>query len=92
LHFLEVPDGWQKMMVNHIDGDRTNNAVANLCRCRKYFPRFRGQKHWNARLFESDIAEIRRQASDRITQKDICARFGVSSGCVSNTVAQKARR
>lgn len=51
-----------------------------------------GSRHWNARLTEADIAEIKRRRSLGMKQAAIARQFGVGQDHVSRIVKGKRRR
>lgn len=79
-----IPNPLDHDQVNHIDGDKKNNAVSNLewCNCKENHAHRRhvlkkniGSEHGVAKLLETDILEIRASAeSSNVLGK----RYGVS--------------
>ena len=86
----EAPVG--KPEINHLDGDRTNNCIANLewssrsenmLHCFRelgVYPieaRPRGENHWSARLTEDLVRESRKLRSEGLKVRTIAERFGI---------------
>jgi hypothetical protein len=78
-------------VINHIDADKTNNALLNL----EYVTQQKNLEHsvalgrmgkgslsGNAKLTESDVLTIR-QLQGRISQVEIARRFGITNSAVS---------
>jgi hypothetical protein len=87
LAFLAKPNG--KCQVNHIDGDKANNAVSNLewVSHREnslhavrlgLISHARGEKHVFSKLTDADVIEIRKLLASKVAPKVIAARFGVA--------------
>ncbi len=93
--FGPCPEG---MQVNHIDGNKLNNALHNL----EYVTihqnvmhaievlgkHKRGENNGRARLTESDIREIRRLASEKVTHREIGLRFGIGPKYVNRITSR----
>ena len=84
------PDGKQ---VNHIDGDKANNLLENLeyvtpleNMCHAYdtglLIRPIGEKHWNSKLKEKEVLEIKQLLVDGWAQTSIARKFNVSIGAI----------
>ena len=92
LTFLDNPDNHP--LINHKDGDKANNFASNLEWCSQshnhrhslrmglYVPP-KNEDHWNSRLKESDVHEIRARISDGEMLKMIAKHFGVSHSAIS---------
>lgn len=90
------PDGHE---VNHIDGNRRNNAPANL----EYVTHLeniahawreprevsRGETHCTAKLTEADVREIRRRCAAGEYQYVVAADYGVTQSAVGRAVLRK---
>lgn len=100
LVFLGTPQrGWQ---VNHKDGDKHNARVNNLewvtgsdnalhAHTHGLQTMPRGDAHWNAKLSNADVAEIRRlSAYHRHT--DLAHRYGVNRSTITAIVNGSERR
>ena len=96
-----LPEMPGKTWVNHIDGDKLNNAVSNLEWCTPKentehmmangLARFaRGSETGMAKLSESDVVVIRSLALRGVLQKKLAANFGVAAPVISNICARKA--
>jgi len=91
------PDGLE---VNHIDGDRTNNAPNNLeyvthadnvrhswalGNCER-----RGEANGRAKVSEAAVQAIRTLHADGVPRKALADSFGVSSGHINAIVSRRA--
>lgn len=110
--FLEPPSqelvqecinaGVDKVFVNHIDSDITNNSVGNLEWCSpahnlKHSYQFgnkiakKGEDHANSMLKESEVLEIYRLASTKVmSQEKIGEMFGIKQITVSNILCGRS--
>jgi predicted XRE-type DNA-binding protein len=93
--FIENP--LNKPEVNHIDGNKLNNNVENLEWCTSAENQAHsyelglqiavfGEKHPNAKLNDSKVAQIRKEYKDGKLQREIAKKFGVSRQTVSDIV------
>ncbi|MGH7593440.1 MAG: NUMOD4 domain-containing protein [Gemmatimonadales bacterium] len=86
--------------VNHKNGKKTDNCVSNL----EYLtpsanqlhsfrvlgaPSRPGSKHHNAKVTEKDVLVMRSLWKQGTLQKDLCVRFGLTRGTVSEIVRRK---
>lgn len=87
-----VPAG---MQINHIDGDKLNNRLANLeCVTQGEnivhaighigVRRYRGQEHANAKLAERDIVKIKQAAAIGFGKRMLARAFRVSDKTIAN--------
>ena len=102
----EKPDGY---VINHKDGDKTNNTVENLeyvtpgennrhalntglrkpANMKGLSPK--GESHYNAKLTENEVREIRRIHNETgYGSRRIAKMFGVTCGCISKILANKS--
>ncbi|ENA37416.1 hypothetical protein HMPREF1487_04334 [Pseudomonas sp. HPB0071] len=83
--------------VNHLDGNKENNAASNLAWCTavencrhavtaKLYESVRGEAVNSAVLTEAQVIEIRRMASEGSYHKDIAAIFGVGRKAITKIV------
>ncbi|MBB95610.1 MAG: hypothetical protein CML68_13595 [Rhodobacteraceae bacterium] len=85
--------------VNHIDGDKQNNAATNLEWCTAAennsharetgLNRDIGEGHHNSRLSVSDVQRIRAAAKNGATQQSLADRFGVGRAHVGRIIARQ---
>lgn len=98
LHF--IPNPKNKPCVNHIDGDTSNNYVANLEWCthsenEKHSYDVLGKINSNRKLNQKQVEYIRTNCIKGISQnhfysaESIAKRMGVSKGTVLNVLKQK---
>ena len=86
-------DGMEKLQVNHIDGDKSNNNLSNLEWCtqsenQKHAFKMgllsrKGEKNSQAKLTENDVYEICYMLLDNIPIKEIADKFNVSKSLIS---------
>jgi hypothetical protein len=100
------PKPSSKHVVNHRDGNKLNNHWRNLewatrkedrqhaIRMGLWDPRghepVRGSSHWNARLTEQQVREIRRLVAARKPRKMVAARFRITAGAVHDIARGKS--
>jgi hypothetical protein len=81
--------------VCHIDGDRDNNAESNLrwdtrkanhADKRSHGTDASGERNPMARLTAQQVSEIRQRAGAGVTQRKMCAEYGVSPMTISRAV------
>lgn len=91
LAFLGPRTG-ERVHVNHIDGDKHNNAAANLeyvthaenmAHAARIGLMARGERHPGSRLTADNVREIRRLRSEGVPLPIICARFGIARSTAS---------
>ena len=83
-----VPGHFNGATVNHIDGDKLNNAASNLewvtraentaHQWRIGLVDIRGDKHPSTKLADADVPKIRRRLASGETQSALAREFGVS--------------
>lgn len=93
------PDGYQ---VRHLDGNRSNNRVENLCYGsalenaqdrERHGTTARGERGGNARLSDAGAILIRElYAETDATQYELASRFKISQAQVNNIILGKQRR
>ena len=90
----ERPHGYD---INHINGDKTDNSVANLEYCstshniaHSYANGFqvsiKGERQHNAKLNEDTVREIRRRHENGEQQKTLAGEYAVSTTVIWNIV------
>lgn len=93
--FIENPRDLPQ--VNHLDGDKENNAAHNLEWCtpsencshaisERLYVQAKGEASGNAVLTESDVIEIREMAARGIYHKDIAEKFGIGRKAITKVV------
>lgn len=90
------PDGLQ---CRHLDGDRTNNALSNLCwgtisenmsDRRKHKTTAKGSRNGNAKLTENIVVDIRREYhSGCLTQRQLAQKHGVCKNLIGLIVRRE---
>lgn len=88
------PEG---MQCNHKNRNKTDNRPENLeyvtpsenyrHALRNGHQPVRGSEHWNAKLTEAKVREIRKLAAQGMMLKDIAPQFGVNRSIISRIVA-----
>lgn len=92
-----IPNPFLLPQVNHIDGNKANNAASNLEWCSGsencmhalragLYETARGERAGNVKLTEADILKIRSMALDGQLHKDIAERFGVNRQTITKIV------
>lgn len=94
-----------RMDVNHIDGNKANNAASNLeyvTRSENHRHAFRlglakspftgrvGEKHFAAKLTEPDVLSIRESFANGVPRKVLAAKFAISSCTVWDIVKRRS--
>ncbi|EPD35909.1 hypothetical protein HMPREF9701_04899 [Delftia acidovorans CCUG 274B] len=93
--FVENVEGLPQ--VNHIDGDKENNASSNLEWCtgsgncmhavrNELYLTARGEQASNVKLKEEDVRDIRLQAGQGVMHKDLAQVFGVGRKAIGKIV------
>ena len=91
-----MPNPFDLPQVNHIDGDKENNAVTNLewstgsdnerHAHRTGLKTGRGSANANAKLTALDVEEIR---ASQATVPELMARFGISRSTIANILSRR---
>lgn len=91
-------DGYEKLDVNHIDGDTSNNYLKNLewCTRKKNMEHAvrlglvpRGESHHLSKLSDEDVNKIRLLFNKGLKQKDIARMYSVDASVVSRYINRK---
>ena len=90
------------MLCRHLDGNKRNNNLSNLCWGTynenaedqfKHGTAATGERHGNSKLDDSDVLEIRRDYvriyRNRTNASELAARYGVSVSAIQNVVSGK---
>jgi len=91
----------ENMIVNHIDGDRTNNHVSNLewiSQSENVIHAIKiglmcvpkGEEHYNSKLTQEDVNEIRKQYNNGIKQNVLAKTYKVSTVQIHNIIRYKS--
>lgn len=94
-----IPNPENKLVINHIDGDKTNNVVENLewvthqentlHAMKLGLMNVRGENHPSAKLTEKDVKEIRsiyKKGSREFGLGSLGKRFGVKKSVIYNII------
>ena len=93
--FIPNPNNYPE--INHIDGDKRNNAVSNLEWCNRKMNvqhsydtglKPKGENHFKHKLTENQVAEIR-AARDKISQRELADKYGVSQTLIYSIQTNK---
>jgi len=88
----------KKLQVRHLDGNKENNRLDNLCYGtslenaedrRKHFKTAFGEKIGSCKLSKSDVYEIR---NSKLSQKELSLNFNVSIANISMIINNKSRK
>lgn len=94
--FIPNPDN--KPWINHKNGIKTDNSIENLEWCTRLENSLHASKnqlipngndHYNSKLSEEQVIEIRKMLSRGIPQKTIAAQFNVDPSNISNIASLK---
>lgn len=86
-----IPNFHNKPQVNHIDSNRKNNTVQNLewVTSKENFihaklnNRYKqGERHWNSKLKDSDVREIRKLHKEGTTKWQLAKMFNISRSSI----------
>lgn len=98
-----IPNPYNKEQVNHKDGDKLNYELSNLewvTRQENKDHAFKsglldncprvGEDNGRAIITEDDVLEIVKLLNDKVTHRDIAAKYGLEKSSISNIVCGKA--
>ena len=89
------------LVCRHLDGNKQNNAIANLCWGSQldnihdqelHGTKYHGARHHLAKLDDQSVARIRQLCASGVSQSAVARQFNVSRYCVWNYVHNKSRR
>ena len=97
LTFLGCPEGYEKMDVNHIDGDKSNNHYSNL----EWVTHHENLKHAGRTGLFSGLRSERKPErnkairasykADKCSYKKLGARFGISGTAARNVIRREKK-